>query len=238
MWFLSDLSLSGSDNTDKQLSTNSEAQPCLNALLHATVWRYFSRTGLNYAKQTKGCRYKNRAAYLKLAVFLQTLCGFTVHRQQQASCQRRSRSVLLLTACYCALHPSLSRRDRKNYLQVPYFLTLSSPTALQFFLSISSVSVSPSLSFDCPLISQPVSSTLSFSGSVSIFIYPSPSIHLHPSLHHVLSAPCCCFIHLPLSFLSLLSLSVTFYIPLNLSYLLVFCLSVGLFYISFRPFVG
>lgn len=76
---------------------------------------------------------------------------------------------------------------------------------------------------------------------LGFYLYPPVSFHPSPSLPPSRSLCAVLLLHPSppfLSFLSLISLSVTFYIPLNLSCLLVFCLSVGLFYISFRPFVG
>lgn len=179
---------------------------------------------------------KNRAAYLKLAVWLHSSAPAA---GELSETQQVSSAFNCVFPCAASIFEPARQEKLSSSSLFSNSFVAHCFTILP--LHLFSLCFSKSFFFDCPLISQPVSSTLSFSGSVSIFIYPSPSIHLHPSLHHVLSAPCCCFIHLPLSFpffLSSLSLSVTFYIPLNLSCWLVFCLSVGLFYISFRPFVG
>lgn len=158
---------------------------------------------------------KNRAAYLKLAVWLHSSAPAA---GELSETQQVSSAFNCVFPCAASIFEPARQEKLSSSSLFSNSFVAHCFTILP--LHLFSLCFSKSFFFDCPLISQPVSSTLSFSGSVSIFIHPSPSIHLHPSLHHVLSAPCCCFIHLPLSFpffLSSLSLSPSIFHLISLA---------------------
>lgn len=193
----------------------------------------------------EACGQKENRAISDADELLSPLCGFTAHSYHFC--------LVWIEQVSSALNrPSVEQAWREQSSHLCFWSVMSLFRSLHLFLSFIKSSLPPSsrlspshlsisLSFDRPLNSHPVSSALSSSPFVSVFINPSPSIHLHRSLpslppSHSLSH---LFIHRPLFFLSLLSPpAVTFYIPLNLSCSPHFFLSVCRFHISFPPFLA